>query len=250
MKTVLKRALCGITAFVVAAGAMSYFPADTFPGIARGVTAYAENETWRSTITADDSTISGDGSQDSPYEITTAEQLFAVMKKSETKYAILKNDIFINNGLLNRIDNESGEPSDTSDSIVCWTPISDDVFCKTSNEVINFAEQYHNHLGSAKCPICGTVNPQEPAKDSNGVYQIGTPSELLWFADHVNTVSGNQKAVLTADINMKDVKWTPIGTKDKTVLSIVPLLEPQIPPDFPSEDTLPEKKQSVIVPEF
>ena len=36
MKTVLKRALCGITAFVVAAGAMSYFPADTFPGIARG----------------------------------------------------------------------------------------------------------------------------------------------------------------------------------------------------------------------
>ena len=63
MKTVLKRALCGITAFVVAAGAMSYFPADTFPGIARGVTAYAENETWRSTITAADlATIKGDSS--------------------------------------------------------------------------------------------------------------------------------------------------------------------------------------------
>ena len=132
MKTVLKRALCGITAFVVAAGAMSYFPADTFPGIARGVTAYAENETWRSTITADDSNISGDGSQDSPYEITTAEQLFAVMKKSETKYAILKKNIVINDGLLNRIDKESGEPLDASDSIVCWTPISDDVFCKTN----------------------------------------------------------------------------------------------------------------------
>ncbi|MBD9061226.1 MAG: hypothetical protein EGR45_04300 [Ruminococcaceae bacterium] len=132
MKTVLKRALCGITAFVVAAGAASYFPADTFPGIARGVTAYAENESWRSTITADDSTISGDGSQDSPYEITTAEQLFAVMKKSETKYAILKKNIVINDGLLNRIDKESGEPLDASDSIVCWTPISDDVFCKTN----------------------------------------------------------------------------------------------------------------------
>ena len=36
----------------------------------------------------------------------------------------------------------------------------------------------------------------------------------------------------------------------ETVLLIVPLLEPQIPPDFPSEDTLPEKKQSVIAPEF
>lgn len=91
MKTVLKRALCGITAFVVAAGAMSYFPADTFPGIARGVTAYAENETWCSTITADDSTISGDGSQDSPYEITTAEQLFAVMKKAKRNMRLCDN---------------------------------------------------------------------------------------------------------------------------------------------------------------
>lgn len=90
MKTILKRALCGITAFVVAAaGAMSYFPADTFPGIARGVTAYAENETWRITITADNSNISGDGSLEHPYEITTAEELLAVMEARRTIYAIL-----------------------------------------------------------------------------------------------------------------------------------------------------------------
>ena len=82
LKTVLKRALCGITAFVVAAGAMSYFPADTFAGIARGVTAYAENETWRRTITAA-ATIKGDGSEKSPYEINTAEDLLAVMKKAK-----------------------------------------------------------------------------------------------------------------------------------------------------------------------
>lgn len=134
MKTILKRALCGITAFVVAAGAMSYFPADTFPGIARGVTAYAENETWRITITADNlADISGDGSEGSPYEITTAEHaLCGHEKKAKLKYAILKKDIVINAGLLNRIDNESGEPSDASDSIFCWTPISDDVFCKTN----------------------------------------------------------------------------------------------------------------------
>lgn len=83
-----------------------------------------------------------------------------------------------------------------------------------SNKVINCAGQYHNHLGSATCPICQTVNPQEPAKD-NGVYQIGTPSELLWLADRVNGGSGNQDAVLTNDIDMTGVKWTPIGTKDK-----------------------------------
>ena len=150
LKTILKRALCGITAFVVAAGAMSYFPADTFPGIARGVTAYAENETWRITITADNlADISGDGSEGSPYEITTAEQLFAVMKKSETKYAILKNDIFINNGLLNRIDNESGEPSDTSDSIVCWPPIPDGWCINLDGKNHTISGLYINESGKA-----------------------------------------------------------------------------------------------------
>ena len=117
LKTILKRALCGITAFVVAAGAMSYFPADTFPGIARGVTAYAENETnetWRITITADNSNISGDGSLEHPYEITTAEELLAVMEARRTIYAILNDDIVINKDLLKRIDKESGEPSDNS----------------------------------------------------------------------------------------------------------------------------------------
>ena len=119
LKTVLKRALCGITAFVIAAGAASYFPADTFPEIARGATAYAENDT----ITAADlKTIDGNGEKDSPYVITTAEELFAVMSVGSTYYAILNNDIVINEGLLNRIDKETGEPK--SDSIVCWTPIS------------------------------------------------------------------------------------------------------------------------------
>ena len=36
----------------------------------------------------------------------------------------------------------------------------------------------------------------------------------------------------------------------ETVLSIVPLLEPQIPPPTLSEDIFPEKKQSLIVPEL
>lgn len=123
MKKVLKRALCGITAFVVAAGAMSYFPADTFPEIARGVTAYAAN----GTITAADlkNIEKGDGSKESPYEITTAEELLAVMECDKTIYAKLKNDIVINDGLLNRINKETGKPLNDSDSIVCWTPISE-----------------------------------------------------------------------------------------------------------------------------
>ena len=83
------------------------------------MTAYAENETnetWRITITADNlADISGDGSEGSPYEITTAEELLAVMEARRTIYAILNDDIVINKDLLKRIDKESGEPSDTSE---------------------------------------------------------------------------------------------------------------------------------------
>lgn len=150
MKTVLKRALCGITAFVVAAGAMSYFPADTFPGIARGVTAYAENETWRITITADNlADISGDGSEGSPYEITTAAELLAVMESRRTIYAILNDDIVINKDLLKRIDKESGEPSDTSDSIVCWPPIPDGWCINLDGKNHTISGLYINESGKA-----------------------------------------------------------------------------------------------------
>ena len=150
MKTVLKRALCGITAFVVAAGAMSYFPADTFPGIARGVTAYAENETWRITITADNlADISGDGSEGSPYEITTAAELLAVMEARRTIYAILNDDIVINKDLLKRIDKESGEPSDTSDSIVCWLPIPDGWCINLDGKNHTISGLYINESGKA-----------------------------------------------------------------------------------------------------
>lgn len=156
LKTVLKRALCGITAFVVAAGAMSYFPADTFPGIARGVTAYAENETWRSTITAADlKSISGNGSKESPYEITTAAELLAVMEVRSPIYAILKDNIVINDGLLNKINNETGTPKDTSDSIVCWPPIPDGWCINLDGNNHTIRGLYINETG--KAGLCASL---------------------------------------------------------------------------------------------
>lgn len=145
LKTVLKRALCGITAFVVAAGAMSYFPADTFPGIARGVTAYAAN----GTITAADlKNISGNGSEKSPYEITTADELLAVMAEDNTIYAKLKNDIVINKDLRNRIK-ETGEPLNDSDSIVCWPPIPDGWCINLDGKNHTISGLYINESGKA-----------------------------------------------------------------------------------------------------
>ena len=43
------------------------------------------------------------------------------------------------------------------------------------------------------------------------VYQIGTGAELAWFANQVNGGQYTTKAVLTADIDLGDYAWTPIG---------------------------------------
>ena len=51
----------------------------------------------------------------------------------------------------------------------------------------------------------------EPAKDANGVYQIGTAAELAWFAKAVNEGQYTLNAVLTADIDLENNPWTPIG---------------------------------------
>ncbi|MBO4841443.1 MAG: hypothetical protein J5524_10150 [Bacteroidaceae bacterium] len=51
----------------------------------------------------------------------------------------------------------------------------------------------------------------------DGVYQIGTASELEWFAEYINSASAvdasmlTAKAVLTANIDMTGVSHTPIG---------------------------------------
>lgn len=114
------------------------------------MTAYAENETWRITITADNlADISGDGSEGSPYEITTAAELLAVMESRRTIYAILNDDIVINKDLLKRIDKESGEPSDTSDSIVCWPPIPDGWCINLDGKNHTISGLYINESGKA-----------------------------------------------------------------------------------------------------
>ena len=62
----------------------------------------------------------------------------------------------------------------------------------------------------------------EPQKDADGVYQIGSPDELMWFDKKAKL---NDSAVLTADIIInEDVKgdasglyaWTPVGAGTST----------------------------------
>ena len=53
----------------------------------------------------------------------------------------------------------------------------------------------------------------EPAADSNadGYYEIDNAGKLFWFANHINTVDRTASAVLTADIDLENRPWTPIG---------------------------------------
>ena len=54
----------------------------------------------------------------------------------------------------------------------------------------------------------------EPAQ-VDGVYQIGTAEELAWFAAKVNDgTAAAANAVLTADIDLNNKEWTPIGNDD------------------------------------
>lgn len=60
-------------------------------------------------------------------------------------------------------------------------------------------------------PVSALATSTQPEADSNGVYQIGTATELLWFAETVNNGNSDISGVLTADVNLKDVDWPGIG---------------------------------------
>ena len=51
----------------------------------------------------------------------------------------------------------------------------------------------------------------EPAFE-NDRYVISTPAEMKWFANTVNNGNASANAVLTADIDLGDYDWTPVGT--------------------------------------
>ncbi|MBQ9785638.1 MAG: hypothetical protein IJW29_09055, partial [Clostridia bacterium] len=79
------------------------------------------------------------------------------------------------------------------------------------------------------CTVCGTeyLDPnnheyeknngiccdtyQTAEQNESGYYEIGNTGQLFWFANHVNTMDRTASAVLTADIDLENRPWTPIG---------------------------------------
>ena len=77
------------------------------------------------------------------------------------------------------------------------------------------SESDHNFVNGI-CTKCGAY---EPAVDSNsdGYYEIGNAGQLYWFANYVNSGNYSARAVLTADIDLENRKWTPIAYFNEAV---------------------------------
>ena len=61
------------------------------------------------------------------------------------------------------------------------------------------------------CTYCGALDANYLTANADGFFEIGTANQLKWFAIYVNQVDPAVNAILTADINLNGVEWTPIG---------------------------------------
>ena len=52
--------------------------------------------------------------------------------------------------------------------------------------------------------------------NTEGYYEIENGGQLFWFAKHINTIDRTANAKLTADINLENRAWTPIGSTGET----------------------------------
>ncbi len=57
---------------------------------------------------------------------------------------------------------------------------------------------------------CDTYQHAELNEDN--YYEISNAGQLFWFANYINTVDRTANAVLTADIDLENRPWTPIGS--------------------------------------
>ena len=98
------------------------------------------------------------------------------------------------------------EPTCTVDGVRTYTCSQCAPGSKNNTKTETITKLGHDYQDGV-CGNCGDVCPQQ---DENGVFQIGTAKELLWFAKAVNGGNRAISAVLTADITL-DADWPGIG---------------------------------------
>ena len=64
------------------------------------------------------------------------------------------------------------------------------------------------------CSYCGAIDADYLTANVDGFFEIGTPNQLKWFADYVNQIDPAADAMLTADVDLDGIAWTPIGNAE------------------------------------
>ena len=110
------------------------------------------------------------------------------------------------------------EPEDTTDKTVIWTSSKPEVASVANGKItaLTAGETVITAAcGSAKAECTVTVTDAAQPELKDGVYQIANASNLVWFAKQVNGGNSAIKGVLTGDIDLNGLNWTPIGTSSK-----------------------------------
>ena len=106
-------------------------------------------------------------------------------------------------------------PEDTTDKTVVWTS-SDDAAATVKDGVVTAVKAgtvtITAQCGDVKAQCAVTVKAPVMPSQEGGVYQISTVDELIWFAKQVNGGNTAISGVLTADIDLSGINWTPIGS--------------------------------------
>ena len=106
-------------------------------------------------------------------------------------------------------------PENTTDKTVVWTS-SDDAAATVKDGVVTAVKAgtvtITAQCGDVKAQCAVTVKAPAVPSQKDGVYQIGTVDELIWFAKQVNGGNTAISGVLKADIDLGGINWTPIGS--------------------------------------
>ena len=101
-----------------------------------------------------------------------------------------------------------------------------DYECPHENQTGSVCEICGEHICSYNNGFCTECDAYQPATlvtnenyesfylkaDYVGYYAISNAGQLFWYANYINTVDRTANAVLTADIDLENRPWTPIGS--------------------------------------
>ena len=83
-----------------------------------------------------------------------------------------------------------------------------------TNTPTEFTQDDHNMVDGF-CDYCGLFFEDGLTPNADGYYEIANARQLTWFGTKANKGALDANAILTANIDMNGVTWTPIGNETK-----------------------------------